>query len=459
MLENRVRELILSCRDYARKQGQNAEFILHREKSSLIRLGNSSVALSTYEELTRLNIRVQDGRRVGSFGVLADITSLDQLKNVLQRATENCRAALPKDYEPIFGTVEESVDDSTGFDPLLENLPPEHKTRLCQKVISSLQPMGKYDFSGSWSSGATEMYYVTTANDKEAYRRLTDSRLALVLKEKEKKWELQIERTAKRAGTESADDIIAEFSSRLPVYEKNPGYKTPVGRQRVLFGPQAISELVMLAVWSGFLGRGYEEKRAFTSNNKFGDKIFADTISIVDDPTHPDVFGMPFDFTGVRRRPFVLADKGIFAGVMYDAATAAKYGKERTGHDVGNADFVLVTGNAPPGLEAGKKLAENALYIPHLHYIHMPDPTKGLFTGSSRFNAMRIEQGEFAAPLFSTRVTDTIPWVFNHVIAISSHSVPVNVSSTYDRREPTAISVPEYMICEEVRISDVADSF
>ena len=51
----------------------------------------------------------------------------------------------------------------------------------------------------------------------------------------------------------------------------------------------------------------------------------------------------------------------------------------------------------------------------------------------------KLERGEFVAPLFSSRITDTIPNVLNHVVAISSHSVPVNTSSTYDRREPVAV--------------------
>ena len=459
MLEKRIRDLLLACRDYAKQQGLSAEFSFHRENSSLIRLGNSSVALSTHEALTRLDIQVQDGRKVGSFGMLADITSLDQLKWVLGRATENCRAALDKDYEPIFGKVQEAVDDSSGFDPALENLAPEAKTRLCADVVKQLKPKGKYDFSGSWSSGSTEMYYTTTANDNEAYRRLTDSRLVLVLKEQEKKWELSVERTAKKAGTETVDGIVAEFSSLLPVYEKNEGFKTKVGRQRVLFGPEAIAELTTLAVWSGFIGRQYEEKRAFTSNLKSGDKVFADTITLVDDPANPDVFGMPFDFNGFRRKRFALVEKGVFKNVLYDSATAAKYKRQPTGHDLSSVDFVLATGDAPAGLEAGRKLAQDALYIPHLHYIHMPDPTKGMFTGSSRFNAMRLEKGEFAAPMFSSRITDTIPNVFNHVVAISSKSVPENVSATYGRRQPEAVSVPEYLLCDEVRISDVADNF
>jgi predicted Zn-dependent protease len=82
-----------------------------------------------------------------------------------------------------------------------------------------------------------------------------------------------------------------------------------------------------------------------------------------------------------------------------------------------------------------------------------------MFTGSSRFNARLVKDGEFTAPLLSSRVTDTIPSVFSGIVAISSRTIPWNVSSTYDRRSPTAMSIPEYIICDNVRISDVADSF
>ncbi|MBN2537831.1 hypothetical protein JXB37_06095 [candidate division WOR-3 bacterium] len=458
MLEPRIRELLTRARDDARKRGVSAEFNLHREKSSLIRLGNSSVALATHEELTRLDISVQDGRKVGSFSLTADVTA-DQLKNALGHAEENCRAALPKDYEPIFGTVEEPVDDSAGFDPELESLSPEAKTGLCAAVIKAVKPKGAYDFSGSWSTGSTEMYYITTANDNEAFRKLTDGRLVLVLKEQQKKWELSVERTQKAAGAFTAGDIIAEFESLLPVYEGAEGFRTAVGRQRVLFGAQAVAELLGLAVWGGFIGRLYEEKRSYTAGMKPGDKLFADAVTITDDPENRDVFGMPFDFSGKRRRRFTLVENGVLRGLLYDTMAAAKYGRKPTGHDLGNDDFVLAPGRGEPGLDAGCKLAGDALYIPHLHYIHLPDPTKGLFTGSSRFNALRLQGGRFTAPLFSTRVTDTSPSVFGNVVALSSKNVPVNTSSTYARRSPTAVSVPEWLLCDNVRITDVADSF
>src|SRR5512139_886703 len=176
MLEKRIRDLLLDARAKARKQNLDAEFNFHRERSSLIRLGNSSVALSTFEELSRLDVDVQQGRKSGSYSLNSDITHPEQLDEALAIAANNCKAALEKDYDPIFGVVEETVDDSTGFDPALETLSPVAKTELCKKVVDVVKPMGKYDFSCSWATASTEMYCISTANDNEAYRRLTDGR-------------------------------------------------------------------------------------------------------------------------------------------------------------------------------------------------------------------------------------------------------------------------------------------
>ncbi|MBM3314015.1 hypothetical protein FJY70_05445, partial [candidate division WOR-3 bacterium] len=328
MLETRIRELLLDARTKARRQGLDAEFNFHRERSGLIRLGNSSVALSTFEELSRLDVVVQQGRKSGAYSLTSDITSAEQLAEALAIAAGNCRAALEKDYDPIFGVVEEAVDDATGYDPALETLSPVAKTELCKQVVDQVKPMGKYDFSGSWSSGSTEMYYVSTANDQEAYRRLTDGRFTMVLKEQDKKWELQVERTQKRVGEFTAEEVIADFEAMLPVYEGHSGYKTHTDRQRVMFGPQAVSELLGLAIWGGFVGRMWEEKRAFSSGLRPGDRLFPECVTIADDPTNPNVFGMPFDFKGHRRRPRVICDQGILKAVLYDSNTAAKYKRQ-----------------------------------------------------------------------------------------------------------------------------------
>lgn len=459
MLEPQLRDTLLSARRSARQQGINAEFSLHRERSNLIRLANSAVALATFEELTRLDITVQDGRRVGSYSLLAGTLTAEQVSACLAQARENCAAALPKEYDPIFGCVQKNFDDSRGFDPALEELAPETKSSLCARVIDTIGHKDRYTFSGSWSTGSTELYYITTANDNEAYRRLTDGRLALVLKHQQERWELQVELTQKRAGEFTAEDAIAGFERLLPVYESNAPHRPALGRQRVLFGPQAIAQLLHLTLWSGFNGRSWEEKRAFTARNQPGDRLFSELVTICDDPDNPDVFSMPFDLNGRHRQRFTLVEKGIFKALCYDSSAAARYNRQPTGHDIESLDLVLGAGSGGAGLDAALKLAGDALYIPHLHYIHLPDITKGTVTGSSRFNAMLIKDGRFAAPLLSSRITDSLPHILSNVVQLSSRSVSQNESSTYGRRSPEAYSVPEWLLCDNVRISDVADSF
>ncbi len=459
MLNTRLRELLCAARAEARAQGIHAEYCLHRERSGLVRLGNSAVALSTAEELTRLYIQVTDGRRTGSYALNADLTTLEQVRAGLARAVEYCAASPEKDYTPIIGAVEEAIDDERGYDAALADYSPEAKAALCAEVIETLSPQGNFDFSGSWSTGETEFYYCSTANEREAYRRLSDGKLVLVLKERAQKWELSVEQTGANAAAFSAPAAIEEFSALLPIYLAQPGYGAPLGVTRVIFGPQAIGDLCELALMGGFYGRGWEEQRTFTSGMAFGERLFSAQVTLTDDPEAALVFGMPFDMKGQRRRSFPLVEAGVFRGLMYDANTAARYGKASTGHSAESRDIVFAAGSAPAGLAAGLALAGDALYIPHLHYTHMPDPSRGVFTGSSRFNAQRVTAGACTAPLFSTRLTDTIPNVLSHVVAVSSRAVSVNHSTTYGPREPVACSVPEYLICDNVRVSDVAEGF
>ena len=457
MLDPKLRDIVTSVKDSAKSDGIDAHFVLHREKSGLVRIGNSAVSLSTREDLTRLEISVYKGRKVGAFGLTTDIDSKEQVMEALNRARDNAENALDKDYDPIFPVVEETVDDTKGLDPELETLSPAVKTEFYGKIVRALK--GNYNFSGAWSSGSTELYVVSTANDNEAYRKFTDQAFSVVLKENDKKWELNSERTGKSAKDFTVDSVIGQLERMLPVYEGNSGYKTRLERQRVLFGTQAVGQLVLLSLWSGFIGRSYEEKRSYTAGLSYGDPLFSDKVSIVDDPGHSQVFGLPFDHTGRRRNRFPLVEKGVFKGLLYDDATAAKYGRKPTGHEVNVVDIVLGTGDGPEEFPKAMTLAGDAIYIPFIHYVGVPDPVKGIFTGSSRFNAMRIAGGRFVAPLFSSRITDAIPSVFSNVVALSSKAVPTNMSSTYERREPEAYSVPEWILCDDVRISDVADSF
>ncbi len=457
MLDVNLRKILMEVRDQAASEGIQATLTLHHEKSHLMRVGNSSISLNTSENLTRLDVEVTDGRKQASQTYLGMIEGTETIKNVLDKALEKARVASPKTYDPIPDEVEESIQEESQYDEVLADLDPGIKADAYREIFSELG--AKYNYSGSWSSGSVEVYMITTANRNEVYHKGTDQLFTVVLKHPEKKWELINTQTGWRASDFSVEKTVKELGRLIPVYEENPGFKVEPGEYTVIFGSDAVSEIVNISVFTGFMGRGWEEKQSWTSQNKPGDEVLGQNITLSDDPLNPQTFMFEFDMSGRKRKHFPLIENGVLMNLMYDSSTAARYGREPTGHDTRSMGIVMNTGDGfECPIEAVKDMGR-VLYIPALHYMNMPSRSKGIFTGSSRFNAILVEDGKVVSPIFSTRITDSLQNVLSKVKVISSVSESVNGSNTYGRRMPVAVSVPSYIVAEGVKITDCAESF
>ncbi len=457
MLDANTRNILMQIRDEAADKGIQAKLLLHHEKSHLMRIGNNSVSLNTSEDLLRLDVEVVDGRRQGSQTYLGHIGSADIVRSVLEQAVEKTRVATPKNYDPLKDVVQKPVTDDHQFDVDLADLDPGEKAAAYAEIFHGLGE--QYNYSGAWSSGAMEIYLLTTANSNEAYHRSTDQLFSVVLKHPEARWELSHHQTGWRFDDFQAEKTVEKLGKLLPVFEKNAGFKVEPGDYTVILGSEALAELMAMAVYTGMTGRGWEEKQSWTAKYKPGDRILGENISLVDDPGNPDTFMFGFDLSGRQRKIFPLIGDGDLISLMYDSATAARYGKEPTGHDIGSPSMVMDTGFGPEDpLEAVKDKGK-VLYIPALHYMNLPNRAKGIFTGSSRFSAVLVEDGEIVSPMFSARITDSFQNVFSNVCTVSSLSESVNISNTYGRRMPVAMSVPSYIVSQGVKITDSSDSF
>jgi len=455
MLNDQTRQAILQVRDEARRQGISAFFTLHREQSHLMRIGNNSVSLNTSEDLTRLDVEVLDGRREGAYTVMGDIDDAATVSQALDTAAEKARVSMPKDYQPIEPVVQADIEESAQYDEQLEQLDPAAKAQTYARIMA--EAGSGHNYSGSWSSGSTEVYVTGTASGHEAWHRGTDQQFTCVLKHPVHKWELIGNQTGWRADQVSAATAVADFTSLLPVYERD-GFQVEPGDYTVVFGAHAIAELLEMAVWTGFMGRGYEEKMGWTSANSLGDAILSDAVTLTDDPTSDLTFQFGFDGAGMVRSPFPLVQGGKLSGIMYDLSTAAKYDKTPTPHH-GAGSLAMRPGQGPTDpLEAVRDMGR-VLYIPALHYMNIPNRSKGIVTASSRFSAVLVEDGRITRPIYSSRVTDTFQKIFGNVAALAPDLESVNTSNTYGRRMPDAASVPSYMISTEVAITDCAESF
>jgi predicted Zn-dependent protease len=457
MIDQNLREMLLTVRDRAAERGVAASLALHRERSHLMRIGNNSVSLNTSETLTRLDVEVVDGRRQGTHTHVGALTTAAEVQAALDLAIQKAVLAAPKDYDPPVAVVEEPVDEGAQHDAALAELDPAVKADVYRQIFAEVGPA--YNYSGAWSSGLTEQYLVTTANRNEAWHVGTDQQMTVVLKHPEQKWELSHTGTGWRAGDVTADAAVSGLRALLPVYESQPGFRVEPGAYTVVFGAEALSLILGLALWTGFSGRGWQEKWGWTAQRAIGDGVLGGNVSLADDPLDPRSFGIGFDMTGKRRRRFSLVENGRLAGLMWDANGAAKYGQQATGHDTGSLSIAMRTGDGPTDpLEAVRGMGQ-VLYIPALHYGNVPNPSQGVFTASSRFSAVLVEGGRITRPLFSSRVTDSFANVLGNVAVIASEAVSVNTSDTYGRRSPNAMSLPAYVVCEGVKITDCAESF
>lgn len=455
MFDEKTYDAILQVRESACNKKINAFFTVHREKSHLLRVGNNAVSLNTSTDLTRLDVEVNDGHRVGSYSVMTDLSNPGVVENALQAAVEKASVATPKEYKPLEPVVENNVKEMDQYDPSLEEIDPVTKVETYMEIIDKNGE--NYNYSGSWSSGSTEIMLACTANKNIAWRKGTDQQFSCVLKDPVHNWELANFQTGWQSGEVTADNATGDFKRILPVYREQ-GIRVEPGEYTVVFGPQALSDILGLLMWTGLNGKTYEEKMGWTTDKSIGDQILSEKVTIVDDPSNMNTFGFSFDMKGLARGFFPFVEEGRMANLFYDIDSAGKYRRKPTPHN-DSASLVMNPGDGPENpLEAVQNMGR-VLFIPALHYVHIPNPSKGLFTGSSRFSALLLENGEMKAPIFSSRITDTFQNVFGKVKLISPSVVSVNSSSTYDRRMPQAVSVPSYMVSTGVKVTDSADSF
>ncbi|NLM17876.1 MAG: hypothetical protein GX221_09185 [Candidatus Riflebacteria bacterium] len=455
-MKNTSHEIISLVRDKAAAKGIKALFFLHEENSSLMRLRDSAVSMNTSEHLTRLDIKVFGEKNIGHILAMGNIADEDYVEGLLYKAAERAKVNSGMTKLPALPVIEKSIEIERQFDTELAELDSIRKADFYKKVMEKTGT--QYSYSGSWSSGSVKLFATSTANTNSLMQKLTDQSCNLVLQHPKKYWELKQIQNSWKFSALSPEKMAKDFLNILPIYEKNEGVRLENGRYRVLFGPQALGTLVELVVSSGFTANLYEEKQSWTSKFKKGDRILPENISIIDDPSEAYVFGRDFDDCGILRTAFPLIENGKLGNIAYKFQEAAYYQKQPTGHDKA-IDAVMKPGKDTKDPLEAMKSYDKVLYVPFLHYPGIPNLSKGLFTASTRFNAMLWENGKFVAPIFSSRITDTLENIFGNISKMSSESVMANMSTTYAKREPIGISIPSYIISDNVNITDSAVSF
>lgn len=180
---------------------------------------------------------------------------------------------------------------------------------------------------------------------------------------------------------------------------RNPVAVEP-GRYTVILEPRAVADFIPLLSGS-FNARSADEGRSPFSRRgggtKVGDKIADERVTLVSDPSDPDLMEQPFDNEGLPLKRVVWVENGVLKNLSYSRFWAQKKGVTPTGGGAGGG-----FGRLPGGLKmsGGTKSVDEliagtdrGILVTHFFYIRSLDPRTVLLTGLTRDGTFLIEKG------------------------------------------------------------------
>jgi predicted Zn-dependent protease len=317
--------------------------------------------------------------------------------------------------------------------------------------------------SGIFANGTTALAQVNTRSEQTQFFRWSDAQATVVLSNEKLKWEIQSEQSAHTKSVLNPQAAHQALTFLLDRYQHDEPQSLPLGKYDIVFGTAAIADLLNFMNWIGFNGGSMKRGFSMIGEDKVGQKVFSDKITLVDDPRHGETFPFRRDLMGIPRSRFPFFEKGVFSGFAWFQDDADEFGATPSGHNVMHKSLSLQGGEQDlPSLEALIKMPRETdlLYIPFLHYMNIVNPSKGVITASSRFGALYLKKDGSVAIPFNVRLTQSMLDIFGDKVAwLSKQTEAYNTSISYGPRNPSAIMVPRFMCVRDLEISHSNTSY
>jgi predicted Zn-dependent protease len=193
---------------------------------------------------------------------------------------------------------------------------------------------------------------------------------------------------------------------------ENPTTLEP-GTYPVILDPYAAADLLeMLA--EGMSGLAFQEERSWLSG-RIGQKIMADSVTIVDNALDSAGIPMPFDYEGVPRKVVSIVERGVARGPVHDSVSGGRMGQSSTGHATlpsatdrpGPAAANLFLAPGASNVEAMIRSTESGLYITRFWYTRIAHPRDVVVTGMTRDGTFVVRDGAIVGAIKSLRFTQS----------------------------------------------------
>jgi predicted Zn-dependent protease len=197
------------------------------------------------------------------------------------------------------------------------------------------------------------------------------------------------------------------------------------GRYTVVLEPAAVADLLQEMAWISFGALLVQEGRSFLAG-KLGQRVMGENVTLRDDPYHPLHRSAPFDSEGMPTQPVTIIERGFAKSPVYDRRTAAKEGRESTGHalpipnTLGPVARNLVLEGGGETLDSLIAGVDRGLLVTRVWYTNVVDPGTVTITGMTRDGLFAIEKGRVTHAVRNFRFNQSVIQLLGQVEAMSA---------------------------------------
>jgi predicted Zn-dependent protease len=376
-----------------------AEVVLGGGESHLTRFANNEITQNVSEQRHVLSVRVvlgkRTGRAIGNDLSRAGVTRLVAAATTAARLQPEIPDLLPLPGPQSYRTVDADDAATAAMGPDARAKEVGRAIETC--VRGGVTAAGIYQTGRGTIGDYGELGALAIANSRGlfAYHQGTQAAFTISALDGTASGWAGWEGFA-AAGVNGA--ALADRAVDKAVRSRDPVAWEP-GSYTVVLEPAAVADLLTDTSWLSFGALPVQEGRSFLSG-KIGQRVAGENITLRDDPYHPLHSGSPFDEEGMPTLATTIIERGIAKGPVYDRATAAKDGKESTGHGlpVPNtigplARHLVLEGGSGP-IDALLSGIERGLWVTRVWYTNVVDPKTATLTGMTRDGLFAIEYGK-----------------------------------------------------------------
>jgi predicted Zn-dependent protease len=431
--------------DAARALGvTEIEAIVSQDTQALTRFANNAIHQNVAERSTQLSVRpVVEGRtarattnrldRAGVRDVVAEAVTLTRLNE--------SDADLPPLAEPA------ELDDVQRHFETTASATPEVRARAVADVIGAVAGEGQTT-AGIFSTGESCFSLYNSRGVAASYRE-TMARFSVTAMAGDSSGWAKASACDRRA----LDPVALALAAAHKAAASHHPRELPPGRYTVILEPAAVLDLVG-QMFMDFSGTAIRDGRSFL-NDRVGEKLFGENITVIDDARHPLQSGAAFDAEGVPRRRLTLVERGVVHEIAYCRQTAALAGVAPTGHgfplpnETGEAPMNIVIAGGDTSVEEMVASTDHGILVTRLWYIREVDPYQKIFTGMTRDGTFLVEGGKVSAGVRNFRFNVGLMEMLSNVEALSPE-VRASGEETFDMVVP-AMKVRGFNFTEVTR--------